>query len=331
MTKDVSLPMPGTEPVVGTVNDDNDDGDYYYDDDETSMDSSSSDEEDIVQTARSRGRKVTTRSTPSPRRSSSIELGAKTNTSHRKPPTPKSLPINTHTKDRDSLQKPSLAELGGATLKGHSTQAETTATDNARSAAMSQHSSPQLQARSMATPKGAKDITSGHNSPQPKTMSVATHKAKEDAKLAHSSPQQPPQAAILGHGGTVSGSQGKTQLFEISSFAGPRNNWQRPGPRDDGIKMFETSEGTLRSEDSAIDVVIDPAQCAKLHLTAIEFPMNSLIIITLKNKEVIKMIFDRKEGNNPMKFGKVQAREFMKWLQKACKKLGYPIKCTVDP
>lgn len=114
--------------------------------------------------------------------------------------------------------------------------------------------------------------------------------------------------------------------FEIISYEDETMglHWERSSPDESGIKLFKRDSGQfLQSQGQEVDVEIDPAIWGRLHFHSAR--ENSVITVSdvADADQKIKMVFGRRESDETISAGKMQARKFVDWLRKQRVAMGH--------
>lgn len=112
------------------------------------------------------------------------------------------------------------------------------------------------------------------------------------------------------------GKSGKTKLYEITKYTDATQTWERADREEACVKLCSSEDDkTVATSDERVSIIIDPQQCIKPQVQTIEGREGmSLVTLPQVSGDVISMVFDR-SGGSKIELGKIQARNFMRWLQ----------------
>ncbi|KAH6644975.1 hypothetical protein BKA67DRAFT_586616 [Truncatella angustata] len=118
--------------------------------------------------------------------------------------------------------------------------------------------------------------------------------------------------------------------FEVCEYDSDGYHWKRSSCTENGIRLFqvEDGKGLQSSPGCPVNVRIDAAEWGALSNKSITG--NCIVTITRTDgTKSIKMIFDRKDGDDTVKRGRQQARDFVSWLRGERKKLNLTLDASL--
>lgn len=109
---------------------------------------------------------------------------------------------------------------------------------------------------------------------------------------------------------------GPPKVFEITKYADATRSWERADREEACVKLCSSEDdNTVTTSDERISIAIDPQRCMKPQVQTIEGREGmSLMTLPQVSGEVVTMVFDRSRGSK-IELGKIQARNFVRWLQ----------------